>query len=89
MLSCEFSSSLRALPVKYILYDNSAITRELPDHYPFVVSNEYIKAVIEEWDAPARTLFDQVQHILMTHVKQIVATHFSKFAHGNLQHHVT
>lgn len=68
---------------------DSAITRELPDHYPFTVSNDYIKSIIEEWSTPAQVLFDQIQHVLMNHVKKIVAVHFSKFAHGNLQHHVT
>ncbi|KAI0343435.1 hypothetical protein BDW22DRAFT_1170105 [Trametopsis cervina] len=66
-----------------------AITRELPDHYPFVVANEYVKEIIDQWRVPARNLYDQTQYILVTHVKDIVARHFSKYSHGNLQLYVT
>ncbi|KZT04838.1 uncharacterized protein LAESUDRAFT_760851 [Laetiporus sulphureus 93-53] len=51
-----------------------AITRELPDHYPFVVSLEHINAVTAKWNMPTRNLFD---------------SHFSKFSQGGLQQHVT
>ncbi|TFY61367.1 hypothetical protein EVJ58_g4550 [Rhodofomes roseus] len=65
-----------------------ATTRELPDYYPFVVIQEYINAVTSKWDVPTRNLFDSVQKILTTYVKQVVSRHFSKFTHGGLHQHV-
>ncbi|KAI0692158.1 P-loop containing nucleoside triphosphate hydrolase protein [Cytidiella melzeri] len=67
---------------------SQAITRELPDHYPFVVSKEYIALIIAKWESPCRTLFDTTMHILLAHVKKVVARHFGTFTHGNLQHQV-
>ncbi|PCH35504.1 hypothetical protein WOLCODRAFT_145834 [Wolfiporia cocos MD-104 SS10] len=66
-----------------------AVTRELPDHYPFVVSKDYIVSITSQWHIPTRTLFDSVQKVLNTHVKQLVAQHFSKFSQGGLQQTVT
>lgn len=68
--------------------ESRAITRELPDHYPFVVSNEYILSIVQKWDVPVRSLFDTIQHVLFAHVKVLVNKHFEKFTQGNLQHHV-
>src|SRR5882757_1074277 len=34
----------------------SAVTRELPNTYPFIVQKEYIEAFVEKWDEPAHTL---------------------------------
>ncbi|KAI0820963.1 P-loop containing nucleoside triphosphate hydrolase protein [Irpex lacteus] len=95
-LASEEEGTITSLETGRVIYISEvmerallAITRELPDHYPFTVSNDYIKSIIEEWTTPAQVLFDQIQHVLMSHVKRIVAVHFSKFAHGSLQHHVT
>ncbi|KAI0705266.1 P-loop containing nucleoside triphosphate hydrolase protein [Cerioporus squamosus] len=56
-----------------------AITRELADHYPFVVIREYIVSIISGWQAPAETLFHEVLHVLVKHVKVLVAKHFSQY----------
>ncbi|THH15705.1 hypothetical protein EUX98_g9424 [Antrodiella citrinella] len=64
-----------------------AITRELPDHYPFVICKEYILSLISQWEVPARNLFDAIEKILLGHVKVIVTEYFGKFAHGGLQQH--
>ncbi|TCD65552.1 hypothetical protein EIP91_002516 [Steccherinum ochraceum] len=66
---------------------HSAITRELPDHYPFVICKEYILSLISRWEIPARNLFDAVEKILLLHVKTIISKHFGSFAHGGLQQH--
>lgn len=65
-----------------------AITRELPDHYPFIVANEYIVAVIHKWHVPAENLFDAIQRSLLICVKTLVAKHFSKYSQGGLQQRV-
>ncbi|KAH9915501.1 P-loop containing nucleoside triphosphate hydrolase protein [Fomitopsis serialis] len=65
-----------------------ATTRELPDYYPFVVIQQYINAVTLKWDIPTKNLFDSVQNILTTYVKQIINQHFSKFTQGGLHQHV-
>ncbi|KAI0359461.1 hypothetical protein OH77DRAFT_1419958 [Trametes cingulata] len=56
-----------------------AITRELPHHYPFVVTEEYIKSFIAQWQRPAEALFRDVQRILIRHVKKFVSEHFSQY----------
>lgn len=65
-----------------------AITRELPDYYPFIVSKDYILTIISKWQIPARNLFDAIQRMLINSVKELVTKHFRKFSHNGLQHHV-
>ena len=60
------------------------MTRELPDHYPFVVANEYITSIIGEWESPAVRLYDAVYHSLLQKVKALTEKHFGKFAQGGL-----
>ncbi|EMD32900.1 hypothetical protein CERSUDRAFT_76972 [Gelatoporia subvermispora B] len=66
-----------------------AITRELPDHYPYVVTNEYITSVVCKWNVPTQRLFRDVQKRLVEYVKRLINKHFSKYAHGGLQQKVT
>ncbi|KAI8978167.1 P-loop containing nucleoside triphosphate hydrolase protein [Trametes punicea] len=56
-----------------------AITRELPHHYPFVVTQQYINAFIAQWQKPTETLFREIQRILIRHVKKFVSEHFSQY----------
>ncbi|KAI0782967.1 P-loop containing nucleoside triphosphate hydrolase protein [Abortiporus biennis] len=65
-----------------------AITRELPDHYPFVVSREYIHSFTALWRVPMRNLFDVVIKVLVGYIKALVIKHFNKYAHGGLQSHI-
>lgn len=65
-----------------------SITRELPDHYPFVVAKEYIITTIDEWDLPAQKLFDAVYHSLHVKMKVLTKKHFGSFAQGGLHAHV-
>lgn len=66
-----------------------ARTRELPGHYPFVISNEYIQRIVMDWDGPARALFDEIQRTLLAQVKAIISRHFEKYVQGNLHLQVT
>lgn len=70
------------------MYFTRSITRELPDHYPFVVTNEYIASIIGEWHIPAQKLFDAIYHCLLVRVKALTSKHFGKFAQGGLHAHV-
>jgi hypothetical protein len=63
-----------------------ARTRELPNHYPFVVEQSYISEVTVKWRQPALDLFEAVDQILNNHVQKIIAQHFRHFGRGGLQH---
>ncbi|KAI0782953.1 P-loop containing nucleoside triphosphate hydrolase protein [Abortiporus biennis] len=65
-----------------------AITRELPDNYPFVVKKEYICACTDLWQDPMKELFDIVVKTLVAYVKKLVIKHFGNFSHSGLQGHV-
>ncbi|KAI0364813.1 hypothetical protein BV20DRAFT_1029061 [Pilatotrama ljubarskyi] len=56
-----------------------SITRELPHHYPFVVTEQYISSFLSLWQKPAEALFREVQRILIQHVKKFVSGHFSQY----------
>ena len=66
-----------------------AITRELPEHYPFIVTHEYIASFTAQWHVPTRNYFDHVVKVLLAYVKNLIQKHFNKFAHGGLQAHIT
>ena len=65
-----------------------AITRELPDHYPFVVANEYISSFIGGWQLPAEKLYEAVHQCLLQRVKALTEKHFGKFSQGGLHANV-
>jgi hypothetical protein len=66
-----------------------AVTRELPDHYPFEVIKSLIQAVTEKWSIPSHNFAEVVHGLLVVHVKKIIANHFSNFAAGGLHQRVT
>ncbi|KZT65429.1 hypothetical protein DAEQUDRAFT_814318 [Daedalea quercina L-15889] len=49
-----------------------AITRELPDNIPFVVTETFIREVVARWEAPAMQLFDHVEEILNAKIADFV-----------------
>ena len=65
-----------------------ARTRELPDHYPFVVNKTFIDAVIKKWDTPAMDLCKTVHKVASEHVQKLVKQHFGSFGQGYLEQHV-
>ncbi|KAI0764302.1 P-loop containing nucleoside triphosphate hydrolase protein [Trametes elegans] len=56
-----------------------AITRELPNHYPFVVSQQYISGFVAQWQKPAEALFREVQRTLIRHIKSFITEHFVQY----------
>ena len=60
-------------------------THELPDTYPFVVQEAYIKEFIVKWKQPAMELFDSVYEILKADVAQLVKRHFAHMGKGSAE----
>jgi len=65
-----------------------ARTRELPDHYPFVVQKAYITEFVKKWRQPSLALFDAVYDILKKDVETIVDRHFARMGRGVLKQSV-
>lgn len=65
-----------------------ARTRELPDNYPFIVQQTYIKAFTEKWAVPSQLLFDKVCDILKKDLGALVEEHFGKMGRGGTLHSV-
>lgn len=78
-LSCDHIAWLMSL----LLY--SAVTRELPNHVPFVVQKKFIGAIIAQWSTPSRALFDATTRTLNVHVMRIIEDHFGAYAYGGLK----
>ncbi|EMD32895.1 hypothetical protein CERSUDRAFT_76970 [Gelatoporia subvermispora B] len=57
----------------------NAVTRELPGHYPFEVTEYYISDLVSQWRVPAYNLFDTVLDILLAKTKTLIAEHFVQF----------
>jgi uncharacterized membrane protein YjdF len=68
---------------------SSARTRELPDHHPFVVIENLVTDIIQQWEDPARELADDVHSYVSGFMNKLIAKHFAKYSAGGLQHHVT
>ncbi|KIM52914.1 hypothetical protein SCLCIDRAFT_478691 [Scleroderma citrinum Foug A] len=60
------------------LSSRSRTTRELADHYPFVVQNAYTAEFVKEWRQPALTSFDAVYQVLEQDIERLVDNHFGK-----------
>ncbi|KAG6810925.1 hypothetical protein H0H92_009760 [Tricholoma furcatifolium] len=63
---------------------NDARTRELPQNYPFVVQETYIKAIIKKWHEPAQFLCRFVFQTLQRDVYKLIQIHFGEFGQGQL-----
>ena len=66
-----------------------AVTRELPNNYPFIVQKEYILAFVKKWDDPAQTLFVATVRKLKKLTLHIVETHFGQYTHSHLKQRVS
>ncbi|KAH9965455.1 P-loop containing nucleoside triphosphate hydrolase protein [Russula dissimulans] len=66
-----------------------AVTRELPNSYPFIVQKEYILTFVEQWDEPAQTLFVAIVRKLKELTLRIVETHFGQYTHSHLKQRVS
>ncbi|KAH9917092.1 P-loop containing nucleoside triphosphate hydrolase protein [Amylocystis lapponica] len=56
-----------------------AITRELPNNYPFVVTELYVGQIIKHWKVPALELFEVVQETLLQKIKEFVRVYFQQY----------
>ncbi|KAI6001196.1 P-loop containing nucleoside triphosphate hydrolase protein [Pisolithus albus] len=57
-------------------------TRELPDHTPFVVQQNYISEYVEKWKAPSMILFDAVYDVLKKDLENMIDKHFKRIGRG-------
>jgi hypothetical protein len=63
----------------------SAVTRELPGHYPYFVIKQYIVDFVDRWEDPSRQFFDITRKELTRRVQQLVEEQFSQYGHGHLK----
>lgn len=67
----------------------SAVTRELPSNYPFIVQKEYILAFVREWDEPSQTVFTTIVEEVKEATLRIVDIHFGNYAHTRFKQRVS
>jgi len=67
----------------------SAVTRELPNNFPYIVKKQFIGTVVKLWDRPSRQFFDFARKELNKHIKLQIEEHFSQYTHGHLKQRVT
>ena len=63
----------------------SAITRELPNHYPYSVTKQYICTFVGQWKDPSKQFFDITRKELISGVQLLVEKHFAQYTHGHLK----
>jgi hypothetical protein len=66
----------------------SAVTRELPGHYPYIVIKQYIVDFVGRWEDPSRQFFDTTRKELTGRVQEFVEEQFSQYTHGHLKQEV-
>ncbi|KAG8958380.1 hypothetical protein FRC03_009191 [Tulasnella sp. 419] len=57
-------------------------TRELPGNYPFIVTENIIRAVIDSWHSHAIRCFESVKEVVFTQISHLVGVYFSKYSHS-------
>ena len=67
---------------------NRARTRELPDHYSYIVTKWLIMMSTEKWGDPSRELLGKVYDILAREVNKMTDDHFHRFRYGGLHQRV-
>ena len=68
---------------------DSAVTRELPNNFPFIVQKEYIEAFVWKWNEPAQTLFKTIAEKVKEATLRIVETHFGDYTHSRFKQRVS
>ncbi|EGN91813.1 hypothetical protein SERLA73DRAFT_127992 [Serpula lacrymans var. lacrymans S7.3] len=81
-------SSKKIYNDEVLKFAHNALTRELPDNYPFVVQKAYIQRFIEQWHGPSMSFFDSVRNILKDDLEKLVTEHFAKTGKGHLKKRV-
>ncbi|EIN06635.1 hypothetical protein PUNSTDRAFT_115166 [Punctularia strigosozonata HHB-11173 SS5] len=64
---------------------SQAVSREFPDHCPFVVTHHYVRGFTSKWQQPVDEFLEEVDTIITEHAKAIVKRHFSQYQYGGLQ----
>ncbi|KAF8504672.1 P-loop containing nucleoside triphosphate hydrolase protein [Russula emetica] len=67
---------------------NSAVTRELPNNYPFIVKKHFISSIVKEWNPSSKKLFDFTRKELTRRVKEVIEDHFSQYTQGHLKQRI-
>ena len=65
-----------------------AVSRELPNNFPFIVKKRLIVAAVERWGSPSRRLFEITKNELHRRIKEVVEDHLSQYTHGRLKQRV-
>lgn len=66
-----------------------AVTRELPNNYPFIVQKEYIAAFVKQWDGPAQALFTAIVKKVKEASLRVVDVHFGNYAYSRFKQRVS
>lgn len=76
--------------LKFVLsfYFARAVSRELPNNFPFVVKKRLIISAVEGWGSPSKKLFEITKNELHRRIKEVVEDHFSQYTHGRLKQRV-
>jgi hypothetical protein len=67
----------------------SAVTRELPNNYPFIVQKGYIHAFVDQWDQPAQAVFTTIVDKVKEATLRIVDTHFENYTQSRFKQRVS
>ena len=62
-----------------------AVTRELPGHFPFVVQQNLVHDIVQQWESPALSLCAIVRAMVNAYVNTLVIRHFGNFGRGILE----
>lgn len=68
---------------------NRAVTRELPNNYPFIVQKEYIEDFVKKWDGPAQTLFTAIFKKVKEATLRVVDVHFGNYGYSRFKQRVS
>ena len=66
-----------------------AVTRELPNNYPFIVQKGYIKSFVKKWNEPAHILFKIIAEKVKEATLSLVETHFGNYTHSRFKQRVS
>ncbi len=66
-----------------------AVTRKLPNNYPFTVQKEYIKGFVWKWNEPAHELFKIIVEKVKEATLRVVETHFGIYTHSHFKQRVS
>jgi len=66
-----------------------AVTRELPNNYPFTVQKEYIEAFVWKWNEPAHELFKTIIEKVKEATLRVVEAHFGNYIHSHFKQRVS